>query len=182
MKKLVFAKFFSAGVFLTAIAVFSLYSCKSDDDSGDGNSFSCDNYWDRVNLNSVCDLGFPDSFTFDSPPQAGATTICIGNVLKNNIPDYNGRILITKTPSNENAIDAYEAHKSLISPSNDLQDFDAGGDRGLVVQIAGTQQFNYAAVKGKFFVQYSSYVAPDIQPCLTKANHDAYMRAVVAKL
>lgn len=182
MKKLVFAKNFSTGVFVFFIATSSLYSCKSDDDKGGDNSFSCDNYWDRVELNNVCDLGFPNSFTFDSPPQAGTTTICIANVLENSVPDYNGRILITKTPSNQNAIDAYEAHKSAIHPTNDMQDFDAGGDRGLVVQILGTEQYNYAAVKGKFFVQYSSSVEPATHPCLTKANHDDYMRAIVAKL
>ncbi len=127
-------------------------------------------------------MGFPASFTFDFPPQAGETTICIAEVLGNSIPGYDGRILISKTPTNQNAIDAYEAHKSLISPSNDLQDFNTGGDRGLVVQIAGTEQYNYVAVKGKFFIQYSSSVEPGTHPCLTKPNHDAYMREVVSEL
>src|SRR5690606_2748607 len=143
MKNLVFVKKDSTGVFVFFIATYGFYSGKSDDDKAGDNSFSCDNYRDRVELKNVCDLRLPNSFTFDSPPQAGTTTNCIANVLENSAPNYSGRILITKTPSNQNAIDAYEAHKSAIHPTNDMQDFDAGGDRGLVVQILGTEQYNY---------------------------------------
>ncbi len=124
MKKLAFTKIFSKGV-LMFFFVLNLYSCKKDDDKND-NSFICDNYWSIVDINSVCNLGFPASFTFDSPPQAGATTICKANVLENSSPDYTGIILITKTPSNQNAISAYEAKKSGVSPQNDIENFDAG--------------------------------------------------------
>lgn len=180
MEKLAFTKIFIKGVLMSLI-VLNLYSCKKDDDKNN-NSFSCDNYWSTVNLNNVCDLGFPASFTFDSPPQAGATTICKANVLENAAPDYTGIILITKTPSNENAISAYEAKKSGVSPQNDIEDFDAGGERGFVVKIAGTERYDYTAVKGSFLIQYDATVEPATNSCLTKANHDAYMREIVDKL
>lgn len=180
MEKLAFTQTLRKGVLLLSTFLI-LYSCKKDDDKNN-NSFSCDNYWSRVDLNNVCDLGFPASFTFDSPPQAGATTICIANVLQNAAPDYTGIILITKTPSNENAISAYEAKKSGVSPQNDIEDFDAGGERGFIVKIAGTERYDYNAVKGAFFIQYDATVAPATNPCLTKSNHDGYMRAIVNKL
>lgn len=181
MKKLVFNRNFSTGVFILFL-ISSFYSCKSDDGDGGSNAFSCENYWEKVNLNGVCELGFPASFTFDSPPQAGQTTICIANVLENSVADYNGNIVITKTPSNENAISAYEAKKSAVSPQNEIQDFDAGGERGFIVKIAGTERYDYTAVKGKFLIQYSATADTSIHPCFTKSNHDAYMRALVAKL
>ncbi|HET8804716.1 MAG TPA: hypothetical protein VFM72_09070 [Aequorivita sp.] len=180
MKKLVFTGNLIKGLLFLFIAA-NLYSCKKGDDDN-GNSFTCENYWGRVDLNSICNLGFPASFTFDSPPQAGATTICIANVLQNSEPDYTGLILITKTPSNESAITAYEAKLSGISPQNDIEDFDAGGERGFIVKIAGTERYDYTAVKESFLIQYDASVEPDTNPCLTKVNHDAYMRLIVAEL
>jgi hypothetical protein len=178
MKSLSFLKNFNIVQF---IVVFSFCSCGSEDDKG-STSFSCDSYWSKVDFNSVCDLGFPNSFVFDSPPQAGATTLCLADVLENSKPNYNGNIIISKTPSNSNATSAYEAKKSGVSSSNDMQDFDAGGEKGFIVKISGTETYDYTAVKGVFLIQYSASVEPATHPCLTKANHDAYMRALVAKL
>ncbi|HNR74950.1 MAG: hypothetical protein UZ12_BCD005002100 [Bacteroidetes bacterium OLB12] len=163
------------------IAALSFYSCGGDDNKG-GNSFSCDNYWSKVNLNSICNLGFPSSFTFDTPPQAGATTICLAHVLKNTEPDYIGTISIFKTPSNANALSAYNADKNLVHSDNELEDFDAGGEVGFRVKIAGTERYDYSAVKGAYWVQYTCVVQPDMHACLTLANHDAYMIALVASL
>jgi hypothetical protein len=162
------------------IAVFSFCSCGGDGD--EGNTFSCDNYWSKVNLNSICDLGFPGSFEFDSPPQAGATIMCLADVLENTAPAYTGNIIISRTGSNANAISAYEAKESGVSASHDMEDFDAGGEMGFIVKFAGTEHYEYTAVKGVYLIQYGGTVDTDIHACLTKVNHDAYMRALVAKL
>lgn len=172
---------FITRIFILAVAACALYSCGGNDDKT-STEFSCDSYWSRVDLNSVCNIGFPDSFNFDSPPQAGATTICQANVLANSSIGYDGIILVIKTPSPENAIASFEAEKSAVHPDNNILDFNAGGDESYAVEITGTDDYIYRAVKDEYIVKYSCTIAPDLHTCLTKANHEAYVRELVSKL
>ncbi len=50
------------------------------------------------------------------------------------------------------------------------------------MKISGTERYDYTAVKGSFLIQYDATVEPATNSCLSKVNHDAYMRVIVAKL
>jgi hypothetical protein len=181
MKGLPIFKKLSVRIFILFTAALSMHAC-GNDDKGINDSFTCQKFWTTLDLNSICDLDFPSSFTFGSLPPAGATIVCDAKVLENLVPDYTGIIVVTKTPSSSNARSAFDAKKSGVSSMNDLQDFDAGGDDGFIVKIAGTENYSYTAIKGAFLIAYNATVQTDSHSCLTKANHDAYMIAIVANL
>ncbi len=167
---------------LAIIFFVGITSCSKDKEDNT-NGFSCDSYWEKVNLNSICNLDFPSSFTFDAPPQAGATTICQANMLANSGIGYNEIILIIKTPSAENAISSFETEKAAVHSLHTVLEFDGSGDRGYVIEMNGDPaDLIYRVQKGAYIVKYNCKVNPALHSCLTRANHEAYVRALVAKL
>lgn len=168
---------------LAIIFFVGITSFSKDKNDKNNNGFNCDYYWEKVNLNSICDLDFPSSFTFDAPPKAGATIICQANMLANSGIGYNEIILIIKTPSADNAINSFETEKAAVHSYHTVLDFDGGGDRGYVIEMNGNPtDLIYRVQKGQYIVKYTCKVNPALHSCLTRANHEAYVQALVSKL
>lgn len=168
---------------LVIIFFVSNSSCSKNKSDDPKSGFNCETYWNKVDLNSICDLDFPSSFIFDAPPAAGATVICQANMLANTGTGYNEIILIIKTPSADNAISSFETEKSVVHSSHTVIEFDGDGDRGYVIEMNGDpNDLIYRVQKGAYIVKYSCKVNPALHSCLTRANHEEYVKELVSKI